>query len=35
MRSAAGPQAFAAFIRADIDKWVAVLTAAGLRKEQR
>ena len=30
-----GPQAFAAFIAADIEKWVSVLTAAGLRKEQR
>ena len=30
-----GPEAFAAFIAADIEKWVAVLSAAGLRKEQR
>ena len=27
-----GPEAFAAFIAADIEKWVAVLSAAGLRK---
>ena len=32
---AGGPAAFAAFIAADIEKWVAVLGAAGLRKEQR
>jgi len=32
---AGGPEAFSAFIAADIEKWVAVLSAAGLRKEQR
>jgi tripartite-type tricarboxylate transporter receptor subunit TctC len=28
-----GPDAFSAFIAADIEKWVAVLSAAGLRKQ--
>jgi tripartite-type tricarboxylate transporter receptor subunit TctC len=28
-----GPAAFADFIRADIAKWTAILTAAGLRKQ--
>jgi len=31
-RLGGGPEAFAAFIAADIEKWVAVLSAAGLRK---